>query len=240
MLALSSTASADRRLFTHTYEFKTVPQGHTAIELWTTQYRPTWSSDDPGAGTGLEQIVEIEHGLTDRWDAALYTVFTQFASDDTTTPTPSIPYNLHEMKLETRYRLADRGEWPVDVLVYGELAKEFGEGVYEVEAKTIFARDFDKLTAALNVIGEIQFGSDVPETEVEVGWAAGLSYELHPKFNVGVETYGSAEEGEVAAAVGPALAFAPAGNLWATFTMGFGLTDEAAALEGRLILGIEL
>ena len=37
MLALSSTASADRRLFTHTYEYKTVPQGHTALEFWHTE-----------------------------------------------------------------------------------------------------------------------------------------------------------------------------------------------------------
>ncbi|HEY5949487.1 MAG TPA: hypothetical protein VIV40_28530, partial [Kofleriaceae bacterium] len=193
---MSTTASADRRLFTSTYEYKTVPEGHTALEFWNTQTRPTWSPDDPGAGTGLEQILEIEHGLTDHWDAALYSVFTQFASEDPMVA--STPYSFHELKLETRYRFADRGELPVDILAYGELAKEFGESVYEIEAKGIFARDFDDLTAAVNVIAEIETGKDVPETELELGWAAGVSYELHPKLSLGLETFGTVEleEGE--------------------------------------------
>src|SRR5689334_11982522 len=104
MTALASTASADRRLFTHTYEYKTVPQGRRALEFWSTEDRATWDSDTPQA---LEQILEIEHGLTDRWDAAVYTVFTQIASDD---PLVAQPYQFHELKLETRYRFADRGE----------------------------------------------------------------------------------------------------------------------------------
>jgi len=235
MTALSSTASADRRLFTHTYEYKTVPQGHTALEFWYTEDRATWDSDTPQA---LEQILEIEHGLTDHWDAALYTVFTQIASD---VPGEAQPYQFHELKLETRYRFADRGEWPVDVLAYGELAKEFGESVYEIEAKGIFARDFENLTVALNVIAEIETGKDVPETELELGWATGVSYELNPKFSLGVETYGTfePEEGEVLPAIGPVIAVAPSSNLWATFTAGFGF-DEAPAFSARFILGVEL
>src|SRR5262245_19298248 len=152
----------------------------------------------------------------------------------------SQPYLLHEMKLETRYRFADRGEWPVDLLAYGELAKEFGDSVYEIEAKAIVARDFDMLTAALNLIGAVEFGRDVPETEFEFAWAAGVTYELHPKFNIGVETFGALHEDEVEASVGPALAVAPSSNLWLTFTAGFGLTDPAPAFGGRVILGIEL
>jgi hypothetical protein len=239
LMCAASPAAADRRLFTWTYEYKTVPQGQTAIELWHTQTRSMWDSSDAGAGTALEQILEIEHGLTDHWDAALYTVFTQLASDDPMIA--SQPFSFHELKLETRYRFADRGEWPVDLLVYGEVAKEFGAGVYEVETKAIFARDFDLVTAAVNLISEVEFGPDVPETEVELGWAAGITYELHPKLNIGVETYGvvEVEESEVLAAVGPAISVAPSSNLWVTVTTAFGF-DEAPAFSARMILGIEL
>lgn len=235
LAALHTPASADRRLFTHTYEYKTVPQGHTAVELWHTEARDEFGGDVQA----LEQRLEIEHGLTDHWDAALYSVFTQLSSEDPMIP--SQPYALHEVKLESRYRFADRGELPVDIEAYGEVAKEFGESVWEVEAKGIFARDFDRLTAALNVIGEVKFGADVPETELELGWAAGMSYELHPKLNVGVETFGEIEleESEVLASVGPALSLAPSSNLWVTFTAAFGF-DEAPAVSGRMILGIEL
>jgi hypothetical protein len=235
-LALAATptmAHADRRLFTSTYEYATVPEGRTALELWHTESRQTWDADSPQA---MEEILELEHGLTDHWDAALYTVFTQVAGDATVAQ----PLLLHEMKVESRYRFADRGELPVDILAYGEVAKEFGESVYEVEAKGIFARDFDKLVVALNVIAAIEFGRDVPESELEVGWAAGASYEVHPKLNLGVEAFGAVEEEEVAASIGPAIAVAPSSNFWFTFTAGFGLTDEAAALSGRLIVGVEL
>jgi hypothetical protein len=234
----TSPANADRRMFTSTYEYKTVPEGHTAIELWHTESRDTWDSSTPQS---LEHILELEHGLTDHWDIALYTVFDQVAGGTVGgVTTDSEPFHLAETKVETRYRFADRGELPVDILAYGEFVKAFGESVYEVEAKGIFARDFDKVTVALNVIAEIAFGKDAAETEPEFGWAAGATYEVHPKVNVGVETFGFIEEEEVGASIGPAVSVAPDGQFWATFTAGFGLTDEAPALSGRLIVGVEL
>jgi hypothetical protein len=230
--ALTSTASADRRLFTYTYEYKTVPQGHTAIELWHTESRATWDADTTQS---MEHILEIEHGLTDRWDAAIYTVFEQTASNNPAVE--SEPFSFHEIKLETRYRFADRGEWPVDVLAYGEVVKVFGEGVYEIEGKAILARDFDNLTAAVNIIGALEFE---PEAEPEFGYAAGLAYELHPKLSIGAETYAKITEYEQSFAGGPAIAVAPSANAWLTFTLGFGFNDEAPALAGRFILGVEL
>jgi hypothetical protein len=230
--ALASPVAADRRLFTYTYQYSTVPQGRTAIELWHTEARDTW---EPDTLQSMEHILEIEHGLTDHWDAALYFVFDQTASN--MPMVASTPFSFHELKLETRYRFADRGEWPVDVLAYGEVVKVFGEGVYEVEGKAIVARDFDNFTAAINIIGALEFE---PEAEPEFGYAAGVSYELHPKLSVGAETYAKITEYEKSFAGGPAIAVAPSSNLWATFTLGFGFNDEAPALAGRLILGIEL
>src|SRR5678816_4741675 len=96
-------AHADVRSFTQTYEYSTTPQGTTDLELWHTQARRTWDSDTPQR---FEQIVEIEHGLTDKWDMAFYTVFEQVNGDAMTAE----PYHFSEAKLETRYRLADRGE----------------------------------------------------------------------------------------------------------------------------------
>src|SRR6476646_3902482 len=95
--ATSSTAFADRRLFTTTYEYKTVPEGHTALELWHTEDRASWKDDSAHA---MEEILELEHGLTDHWDAALYTVFTQVNAPD---PTVAQPLSLHELKVESRY-----------------------------------------------------------------------------------------------------------------------------------------
>jgi hypothetical protein len=232
--ALAATANADRRSFTNTYEYSTVPEGKTAIEMWHTQARDTWKAGSPQR---YEQILEIEHGLTDHWDAALYTVLGQVASND---PTIAEPLGLDNMRMETRYRFADRGEWPVDTLAYFEVAKDFGKSVYELEAKAIVARDFDRVTAAANLIGEYRVGHDVMDNKTTLGWATGVTYEVHAKCRLGAETWGEREGGVTYASAGPAISVAPSGNLWLTLTAGFGLNDSAAAFSGRAILGIEL
>lgn len=232
-LAASATAAhADLRSFTHTYEYATMPAGQTAIELWHTQSRATWDADSP---QGFEERLELEHGLTDHWDMAFYTVFAQ-----TSAGMFSEPLHLSEIKLESRYRFAERGELPIDTLLYGEIAKEFGESVYELELKLVGARDFGDVTAVVNAIGEVKFGKDVDETELELGYAAGITYPVHPKFRIGAESWGTFEEDEAYISAGPAVSYAGASNFWVTLTTGFGLTDEADAFDARAIFGIEL
>jgi cytochrome c5 len=230
VVLLGGQAHADLRSFTETYEYSTVPKGKTALELWHTQGRTTWDADSPQT---FEQILEVEHGLTDKWDIAFYSVFEQVSGDATTAE----PFHFAELKLETRYRLADRGEWPLDTLLYLETAKEFGESKYDVEGKVIVARDFGKATAAVNAIAEIQFGKNVPETELELGFAAGVTYQVHSKLRLGAETYGTYEEEEFALAAGPAISFAPSASFWIAITAAFGVTDEADAFRARMIMG---
>ncbi|HEY5921435.1 MAG TPA: hypothetical protein VIV11_07180, partial [Kofleriaceae bacterium] len=140
-------------------------------------------------------------------------------------------------RLDTRYRFADRGEWPVDVLAYGHGAKVFGEQIYDVQAAAVLARGFDALTATLNIIGAVEFK---PDPEPRFGYAAGITYELHPKLNIGAETYATLSDGERAFSGGPVVALAPSSKLWLTLSLGFGINDEAPALAGRFILGLEL
>jgi hypothetical protein len=237
LFASTGVARADLRSFTHTYEYSTVPEGRTAVELWHSQTRATSESTSPQLYQG---ILELEHGLTDHWDMAFYTVLEQIAAG----PMSSESLHLAEAKLETRYRLADRGEWPVDTMLYLELAKEFGESLYEVEGKVIGARDFDDLTVAANAIVEIKVGKDAMETEPEVGWAVGATYQAHPKVRVGAESWGMVEEGEVYASVGPAVSLSPSSNFWTAITVGFGLAEADGINQGffsaRAIMGIEL
>jgi len=238
--ALAGTAHADLRSFTHTYEYATMPEGKTALELWHTQTRALPDASSPQLYQG---ILEIEHGITEHWDMAFYTVLSQIAAGDL----GSEALHLSEVKLETRYRLAERGELPVDTLLYFEAAKEFGESIYELEAKVIGARDFGDVTVAANAIAEVELGKDVPETELELGFAVGATYQVHPKFRVGVETWGAIEGGEVYLDAGPALSFAPAANFWTTVTLGFSVTEreeiegiDHGAFSARAIFGIEL
>jgi hypothetical protein len=234
---LPTVATADRRTFTRTYEYTTMPQGQTELEIYSTQSRNRFTSTSPRS---FELQLELEHGVTDRFDLGLYHVFKQTTAAD---PMMSKPLQFTELKLRARYRFAERGELPVDLLAYAEGAKEFGEGVYKAEGKLILARDFDRVLVAANAIGEVVFGPDADATELELGWAAGAAFEVTPSFRLGVESNGAFEAekpGDVAAYVGPTISWAPAGKLWVAGTAGFGITDPADRFSGRMILGIDL
>ena len=242
VLAASSAARADRKSFTHTYEYATTPEGQTEIELWHTQLRDTWNASTPQR---FEEKLEIEYGLTDHWDISMYTIFQQVASSD---PMIATPLTLDAVHVESRYKFAQRGELPVDIEAYLELSKDFGASVYEIESKLILARDFDRATAAVNVIDEATIGHDVPGGRNEIGYAFGLTYEVTPKVRLGAESWGMHGDDGTRISAGPALSFAPSSKFWVAMTAGFGLEtqpqadldQDLSAFSGRIIMGFEL
>lgn len=238
VLASASSARADRKSFAYTYQYATLPEGATELEIWHTQLRDSWDSGSPQR---MEEKLEIEHGVTDHLSMSMYTVLTQVASSD---PTEAQPLSLEAVRFENRYRFAERGEWPVDTVAYVELAKDFGKSVYELEGKAIFAKDLDKVEVAGNGIVEVYVGNDAEGgAHAEYGWAVGATYEVTPKLHIGAETWGEYAEQKVRTAIGPAIGVA-AGKLWVAGTAGFGLTnyeDEAiGAFSARILMGVVL
>lgn len=235
LLLVAGTASAHRRGFVHTYEYQTLPKGDTELEWWNTQIHD-------GESDAFQMQIEFEHGLTDHWDVAIYHVLEQVDDE-----------SLHftKTKLETRYRLGERGEKLLDTLLYFEVAKAFGEKKWEFEPKLILAKDFGASTVALNLIPEIELEEEMEpngETELEMefepGWALGWSFEKSPRLRFGAEYFGHVEDpgdtGEVSAWAGPTISFAPASEIWLTTTAAFGLNDRSEDFNLRFILGIGL
>lgn len=238
VIAGAATARADRRPWAFTYPYMTQVKGALELEYYNTQSRSVFGD---GALSTMEQRVELEYGITDHTDVSLYQVFEEV--DDT---------GLHykETKLRGRHRLGERGQNPVDLLLYGELIKPFGKPALAFEPKLILSRDFDKLTAAINLIVELEFerelepsGEKELELELETGWAAGLTYEVAPSFNVGAETWGALvkvgrDDQFLEAWAGPTVSWAPATKLWVTSTAGFGFTDDSDRFLVRFLIGI--
>ncbi|MEO6773039.1 MAG: hypothetical protein ABI467_08440 [Kofleriaceae bacterium] len=242
LASAAGDAHADRKDFTNTYEYATTPEGHVEVELWHTELRDSWDVHTPQR---FEQRIEVELGLTDHWDIAMYTFFREVAAED---PTVAAPLSFHAVHVESRYRIAERGELPVDTMLYLELAKEFGESAYEIESKLILARDFGPVTVALNLIDEATVGNDVPGGENELGFALGATYELTPKLHLGAETWANHGDDGTRWSAGPALAFAPSSRWWVAMTGGFGvvtlpgadLGKGLGAFSARIIMGFEL
>src|SRR5262249_14744318 len=147
------------------------------------------------------------------------------------------------------YRLSDRGDWPVDPVLYFEFQQLFrGDANQTLEAKLILAKDFGNVNLAANVmVEEERLTTATWNTELE--YAAGGSYALSPAWIVGAEVFGKAEKDEMGGIdhrswAGPAISWASGGDgmlrgIWITLAGGVGLSGNADAYYARAIVGFQ-
>lgn len=225
VLIATATVFADRRSYVWTYEYQTMPQGKSELEYYLTTKVPDMHkySDE----NVWEQQVELEYGITDHWDVAIYQRWEQFnsSSEDNFEYTGS--------KLRTRYRLGERGMFPLDTLLYLEYIKpDNSHEAGELEGKLVLARDFGKFNLAYNEIIETGLDSD-GDTVHE--YATGLSYEFSPQWKAGVESTGSWTDDEYS--VGPTVSYG-AKAFWVNLGLQRGLNERTDDMKVRLIVGI--
>ena len=145
LLLAAPAARADRRSFIRAYEVATQPKGNLEFELWNDIYAPKAGFDL----ASTEHRFELEYGLTDRWDLSIYHVLAQ---------APGEGLHFDSWRVETRYRLAEKDEWPVDVMLYFEVERPalFAEP-WETEEKVILEKDFGRVGLVANLVTEQKF-----------------------------------------------------------------------------------
>jgi hypothetical protein len=224
-------ARADRRYYGETYNAVTAPPGAVDLELWSTLYQ----SPRAGGVQYWRQQLELETGITDRWDVALYNIWRRDQGATT---------QYEATKIETRYRLSDYGAWFVDPVLYFEAKKEWvSDKPLALEGKIILGKDLGPVNVSVNGLYEIELipGGD---REHELGYAAGLSYEVLPYVRVGGEAWSNWKRaaGETTWAgehyAGPAVSLAVS-RVWLVLATGFGLTDESQRAQLRGILAFQ-
>lgn len=180
ILCLVSLLAADGRRYVWTYEYLTLNRGEAELETYT-----EFSHVDTDAGRQASTTLQYEYevGMNDRFDVGIYQKFKQ---------SHATPISYEGFKLRMRYRLGEKGQWPLDPLIYLEYKDNAAFDHSALETKLILARDFDKFNLSLNPVLEFEFDDD--ETEVEFEYAAGLSYRLHPLLSLGLETKGNTEQ----------------------------------------------
>jgi len=212
-------AYADQRNYVWTYEYLTLAKGSTEIE-----YYQTAVTKDRQASSASDwaQQIELEYGITDHLDAAIYQVYEQPAGG-------SMSYAGYKLRL--RYRIAERNVLPVDVLLYAEHVENTKEE-NEFEGKLVLAKDIGRLNIAYNQIYEKEYETG---TGAEHGFAAGISYEITPSLRIGTEAKGSYTKDEYAA--GPTIAWV-GGRIWANLGAVYGLNRKTNDREVRFLLGV--
>jgi hypothetical protein len=225
LVCCSSMAYADRRAYVWTYEYMTMPKGASEMEYYLTTTVPDLHKyDDENT---WEHQVEYEYGLTDNWDVAIYQRWEQ------TNTEADNDFEYTGTKLKTRYRLGEKGMYPVDMLLYLEYIRPDDSQSPEVlEGKLILAKDFDKFNVAYNQIIEdgITNGG-----ETEHSYAAGVNYECSPAWKLGVESTGNFTNDEYY--LGPTASW-EGERFWVALGGLRGLNDSSDNLKVRLIAGI--
>lgn len=225
MLLSSVRVMADWRSYVWTYEYQTIERGGAEFESYLTLSTP--ESDRMSGITTAEHQFELEVGMTDRFDFAIYQVFKQ-------PPGETLEYD--EYKLRGRYRFGEKGAFALDPLIYLEYIGKPDFSAHEFELKLILARDFDKFNFAANP--RIEFASEDDDWETELGYAAGATYRLTNFLKAGVEAKGN-DKGHY---IGPVISHGRH-DLWATLGTAFAVShvdDNRPKFQARLLLGVGL
>jgi hypothetical protein len=208
--------------FTYTYD--TLGKGESEVEQYVdlTPVKAIDSDGQPVWYTATQFQTEFEHGITDRLELGLYAAFMPgppeaLAYTDTATLTEGTGF-----KERLRLRIAEEGELPIDLALYGELVEYMTE--FEIEAKVILQKRFGNLRVAANAWVEREFYYGVNQQDWVLDPTVGATYQVTPSFHAGIEYWMRVEFPDPAPAVrpfsigpnqfvGPALMFA-FGNLW--------------------------
>ncbi len=185
VLATAGVASGTPRVLPFTYPYETPAADSLEVEQYVdiVPIRVARELDDgtTDAVYSSRMILntELEYAVTDRLEVALYFMFQQGASSDT----PFIRFQ--GLKQRARYRFAERGELPVDIGIYLEIAEFHNE--IELEEKLILGKRFGKLSVHANLWVEQEYYWQVQESKFIYNPTFGLAYELSPRFSAGLE-----------------------------------------------------
>ena len=199
-LAAPGDARANPRPLPFTYPYQTLPEGTLELEQYVDLIPVRVARELPdGTTEGVFSVrselqTELEYGLTDRLEVALYFAFSQGAS-------ATAPFlQFKGLKQRAHYRFAELGEWPVDVGVYLELAE--GHSELEFEEKLLLSRRFGAFEVAANLWAEQEWYFQTRETKYIYNPTAGVTYEVSPRLSVGAEYWARGRFDEQTAAAG--------------------------------------
>ncbi|MEE9455551.1 MAG: hypothetical protein V3W11_00180 [bacterium] len=221
-VCLAVQASADKRSYVWTYEYKTVERGRAEVEAYF-----TLSTPDAGHMRGLastEHQLELEVGMTERFDFSIYQIFSQ---------SPDEGLNYKGFKLRGRYKIGESGKFVVDPLVYLEYKGEPNFYEHTFELKLVLAKNVGAFNLCVNPIVELEGNG---EWELEPEYAVGASYKIGELLRVGAEGKG----GESGHYLGPVISHGR-DNLWIALGSANRLgkaADGAPEFQLRMLLGV--
>lgn len=221
------TSHADTRSYVWTYEYTTMPKGMWELETYVTTEIPDMHKSNINT---VKPQLELEHGITDKWDIAMY----QMARINNKESETDSRYT--GFKIRTRYRFGERGQFIIDPLVYLEYIRDPDfQKPNVIEGKLILAKDIEDLNVSYNQIFERDL-ENRGKTASE--YAVGVSYRVMSGLRLGAESKGSYSDRETS--VGPTVAWS--GSLlgkpvYISLGAAWGVNRRTDDLQTRMIVG---
>ena len=178
VILLPAPASfAGVRHFGFLYEATTSAPGSIEMENWV-----TWKHvSDPERADEVEFRHEFEFGVTEKFQASIYLADWRYENDSQHS---EVAYS--DSAIELIYNFTNPVLDPVGLSIYGEI--KAGDHLIELESKLIAQKNFGPIILAYNATLEAEWeGNDLEEREGEISQAVGASYEISPRFSVGLE-----------------------------------------------------
>lgn len=185
LLVLSSVAYATPHPNPMSYPYGTLNEGAMEGEQYIDLVPVRVSRENPD-GTiegvmGVRSVLqtELEYGITDKIEFGFYMMWRQAASANT-------PFlRFQGIKQRIRVRLAEEGEWPIDVGLYGEIAELDNE--FEFEEKLLLSKRFGDFTAVANLWVEQEWYYQTDDYKFIYNPTVAVNYQVNPKLFLGLE-----------------------------------------------------
>jgi hypothetical protein len=198
LVLATSPAVANPRPLPFTYPYETLAEGSLELELYTDVNPLRVLADDKAPASGRlwspEYIVqaELEYGVTDRVELGFYQVFKaepQSGGDNA--------LQFDGLKWRVRTRLAEAGQWPVDVGFYLELETMHDElaleGKVNLQRRAGPVRLMANLWVEESLVRPLDSRANGRTAEFIVDPTAGFVYEVTPMFQPGLEYWSRGE-----------------------------------------------
>lgn len=230
-------AEAGARRFTYVYEATTAAPGSFEFETWA-----TWKTSprEQRRFNAVDFRHEIEFGITDRLQAAVYVADWGYREDPAAN---EHGFGYQNSAIELIYNLTNPTTDLLGLALYGEV--KGGPEELELESKVILQKNLGRFVVAYNGTLEAKWEGDrLEERGGELSQSLGVSYEVSPSFLLGAELLHEidlpdwSETGDSIVYGGPNLSYRR-GNWWATVTPLVQLTKLASEVDvqTRLIFG---
>jgi hypothetical protein len=242
MLTICGAARATPRQLPFSYPYETLSQGELELELYgdMTPLRVAANPLDPTKGNLWEPAYtlqnEFEYGVSDRIELGFYQVFEANPADG-----GSNAMQFDGFKWRVRGRLADAGEWPVDVALYLELETMHDE--LSLEEKVILAKRMGLFHWMANLWVEQTESRPYDDAARSFHFilnpTTGLEVQATPVVHPGIEYWARGELGtsdvneKIHHFLGPTIHL-NFGKLWWTFGLYADLTQFNKPLPGEI------